>query len=131
MGLVHEDLGNLEQAGTYHVGSVDAFRRLGFRYGLARALRNLGRLRLLQGSRGQAAEALEESVQLFSATGYRHEAGSSLIILGRALLDGQGTEAALERWQQALQIFIELRSQKADEVRSLIDASLAARAEGQ
>jgi len=121
LALVQEALGNLEEAGTYHVGSIGSYRRLSYRLGLARELSNLGRLRLRRENWGQAAEVLEESAQTYQAMGRGREEALALVQLGRALAHGQVAASARDCWRRAHALLVEEGDVRgAAEVQSLI-----------
>jgi tetratricopeptide (TPR) repeat protein len=122
LGAFHEDRGEPEQAGTYYTGGVFAFRRIGFRHGLAGALRNLGRIRLQRQDWVGAAEALEESVLIFEEAGLGHEQALTLEVSGEALLHvpGEEREAAVDRWQRALQLLADPHTPEAERMRARI-----------
>jgi tetratricopeptide (TPR) repeat protein len=82
LGRVAEELGNLERAGTCYIGSHETFRRIGFKHGRGRALRDLGRIKIAQQNYVSAREFLEESAETFRAIGDADEEASA-----RKLLD--------------------------------------------
>ena len=118
LGLVCEELGDLEGAGTHYIRSGEAFRQIGFRYGYGRARRQLGRTRLRQGSARRALTFLEESVVLFRTIGDRQAEGLSLLGAGDAHLALQHERDARHCWQDALAALVETGAAEAAEVRS-------------
>lgn len=81
LGQVAEELGDRERAGTYYIGSREAFRRIGFKHGRARVLRHLGRMRIAQESWSRAREFLDESAELFCTIGDADQEAVSRLLL--------------------------------------------------
>jgi tetratricopeptide (TPR) repeat protein len=83
LGHLAEEHGDLERAGTCYIGSREAFRKVGFKHGRARVLRDLGRIRIEQRSWNSAREFLEESAELFCTVGDADQEASARVLLDR------------------------------------------------
>jgi len=101
LGRVAEDAGDLEEAGANYIAGGQAFRRIGFRHGQARALRSLGRVRMAQKSWTQAREFLEDSLALFRAIGDRHDEALTLVLSGDVQLELKNRAGAEACWREA------------------------------
>lgn len=117
LGQVAEELGDHERAGTHYIGSGEAYRKIGFRYGCARARRQLGRVRLLQGNPGRAAAILRESAVLFRAIGDRHGEGGTLVLEGEACLAAGDPAAARRCWEAGAEALAETDPAEAERIR--------------
>jgi tetratricopeptide (TPR) repeat protein len=95
-------LGDLECAGTYYIGSSEAFQEIGFRHGYGHTRRALGQVRMKQGSLERAAAFLDESIVIFRTIGDRHNEGSSLLLAGDTQDRLGNREEARRCWQDAL-----------------------------
>jgi tetratricopeptide (TPR) repeat protein len=102
LGHVTEMLGDLECAGTYYIGSSEAFQEIGFRHGYGHTRRALGQVRMKQGSLERAAAFLDESIAIFRTIGDRHNEGSSLLLAGDTQDRLGNREEARRCWQDAL-----------------------------
>ena len=74
----------------------------------ARAMRALGSLNQQEGNTDEAISLLEAALKFFESAGYRKEASSALILLGRAYRDKGDYVVAFKIFDQTLQLATEL-----------------------
>jgi tetratricopeptide (TPR) repeat protein len=117
LGHVAEGMENHELAGMHFIGSGEAFRKIGFWYGFARARRQVGRIRLQQNSVARALAFLQGSVGLFRAIGDRHGEGRSLGLAGEAHLAAGDAAEARRCWEEAQDALAETDPAAADAMR--------------
>jgi tetratricopeptide (TPR) repeat protein len=125
VGMVADQLGDHEHAGTCSIASAEAFRRIGFRYGYGQARRRLGAIRLGQGNVSRALAFLDESVVLFRTIGDRRAEGLSLLLLGDAHRAAGAEVEAGRCWRDALAALVESGSAEAEGARARLDSLLA------
>jgi tetratricopeptide (TPR) repeat protein len=126
LGEVQERLSNPEQAGMHYFGSVRLYRRIGFQFGHACALRNLGRVREQQRSWSLAEEALTESAARFRTIGNQHEEGLTLLLLGDLKVHTAGRAKAVEQWDEAFRLLTEAGSPDVEEARRRLTSARSA-----
>jgi DNA-binding NtrC family response regulator/tetratricopeptide (TPR) repeat protein len=95
-------------------------------YGVAMALRALGRVQLGAGAPADATAALEEALGRFESMQARYDAGRVWLDLGQASLAAGNRAAATEHWERARRRFVELHiprwAERADTLARALDA---------
>src|SRR5262249_20710709 len=115
--------GELERADRYAGRGREAFRRIGFRHGQGRVLRDRGRILLEQHRWTEQSELLDEitalfdqSTALFRATGDRHSEGEALQLAGTAFARRGDRAAADLRLQDARAVVPAIRARPVDQL---------------
>ncbi len=108
LGVLHDDLSELEIALEYYQAALVKFRELGNRNREGTALNNIGLTYLTQGNLSEAQRYHEQALELYRELGNRNGEGIALSNLGWAYSTlGRHTDA-LQVYEQARQIFVEL-----------------------
>jgi len=84
------------------------------------SLRNLGQTYSQLHRFDEAADSLQESLDVAREVGDRWSEGRSLELLGLVIERTRGMDAAMACWREALAIFSELGDPRAEKVRSLL-----------
>jgi hypothetical protein len=79
---------------------------------------------------GHAIACFEDSLTTFRQIGFRYGEGYALRGLGSALQAAQDEHAALNAWQDALQVFTEIGASEADDVQRLLASTDESAGEG-
>ncbi len=94
-----------DRAIAFHEWSLDLWRRLDDRHGIARALNNLGVIARERGDASRAQALCEESRMLFREVGDRHREAIALITLGMAASQMRDFERSHARYEESLALF--------------------------
>ncbi|HEU4424785.1 MAG TPA: BTAD domain-containing putative transcriptional regulator [Pilimelia sp.] len=86
------------------------------------ALSALAGIRLARKQPDRAAALALQAIDLHRDTGHRAGEARTLVVLGHALLAGNGTHAAIDAWEGALRLFTDLGAAEAHTVQALIHA---------
>jgi len=84
------------------------------------ALTMLAQVHLAQGELDEASRRAEQAVAVHRETGHRLGEARALVLLGRAVGEGAGCEAAARSWQRAYAILTDLGSPEAEAIRGLL-----------
>lgn len=112
-GTIASLLGNHERAAQHFRESVELWRVLGDRSGLAHVLADLGTLLLVGNPAGAALPVLEEAVAQARTAEDSWEIAHALFALGPALRTGRGDAAALEALDETRRLFAALGDRRA------------------
>jgi predicted ATPase/DNA-binding XRE family transcriptional regulator len=104
-GNLARDGADYEGATAYHEQSLELWRRLGDRGGIARSLNNLGVISRDLGDAEGTIRLCQESLDLFRAVGDQHGAAIALISLGIAASQQEAYERARSWYEESLALF--------------------------
>ncbi|TWP52498.1 ATP-binding protein [Lentzea tibetensis] len=116
--------GDLASALDHAQESLVLARDLGHRILQGQALKVLADIHFAGGEHSRAAEAGREAIEIHRRTGYRLGLARTLLTHGRALSVTEGLDAAQLCWQEALEVFDEVGTPEAGEVRGLLAESV-------
>ncbi len=120
LAIAYQHSGQDELAQIHAADALGVTRRAGFRMLEGQAMTALAATYLGQGSYDDAIRDAEQALATHRETGHRLGEARTLLVLGRALSSTGRTSEAEERWREALDLFIDLGTPEADEVRAML-----------
>jgi tetratricopeptide (TPR) repeat protein len=118
LGELHLRLGRPQLAASHHRQALERFRDIGDRSGEAQALSGLGDVLLATEQPQLALAEHDAALKLATLIGYRHQMARAHDGLARAHLAVGDPASARENWQLALDLYADLGTPEANQVRA-------------
>ncbi|MFI9600178.1 AfsR/SARP family transcriptional regulator [Streptomyces sp. NPDC052043] len=116
-------LGRLAEARTYAASARTVAGAGGYGLLHAKALTSLAEVDLAEGRGTAAVRLAEQGLAICAAAGHPIGIADAMVVLGRGLRMSGDEEGCMRRWQDALDLYVELGAGRASEVRALLRQS--------
>lgn len=107
IGVVYDDMGDLENAFKCHQEALKIFREFGDRFGEASQLSSIARVYKDKGDLGNALKYLQEALEIDREIGYKVGEANQLGNIGLIYNSKGDLDSALKCQQDALKIYVE------------------------